>query len=823
MQSKSFVLFSLLVTSITSLHAQDYFISFSGSGASETVTSITVENLNQGTSKLLDGNKILHLVNEITITEPVNQDDNYKVGFAPNPMTEETIMYINLRKPGATSIFLFDVSGKRVLNSDFNLLEGNHRFRIQNVDAGLYLIVVKSGLDLFKGKLLCVASHKGNPQVIYDNARQIMQNHDIKKSGTEDVTQKGELDEVLMQYTSGDKLKITGTSGVFSTVLVDIPSQSKNIDFQFVPCLDSDGNSYPVVKIGTRIWMAENLKTTKYRNGDSIPQLKDVSQWNNIMKGAYCNYNNDANLAIKRGRLYNFYAINDSRKIAPQGWHVAVSADWASLISYLGGSSQAGGKLKETGTSAWKSPNNYATNQSGFTALPGGFMMNGFYHIDDMADWWTATNYDNSYAWHQFLYNDRSNIYGENNVWGLGLSVRCVLDQIDDFPVLTTTPISSVTGTTAVSGGKITYEGRSKVVARGVCWSTSEHPSINDSITVDGSGSGSFVSSISGLLPGTIYYFRAYATNNIGTSYGNEFRDTTDIIVPSLATKITSNTSTTAITHGTIINGGGAAITARGICWSLARNPTVLDFKTTEYTTSVSFTGNLTGLTPNTTYYLRAFATNIAGTGYGNEIVLKTYTGTVSDIDGNIYNTVTIGTQIWLAENLKTTRFNDGTQISLIESNEAWASLTIPGYCWRSNDISNKWALGALYNLYSAVNPKICPIGWHIPNPEEFPALINYLGGWDSAGVKLRSSGGWPLINPEEETYVFNSSGFTGLAGGYRTYNGTFYGEAFGSYWSYDYPYQYLYIYELYSTGFIERSMYYFNSNFGFSIRCIKN
>lgn len=136
---------------------------------------------------------------------------------------------------------------------------------------------------------------------------------------------------------------------------------------------DIDGNIYQTIKIGTQWWMAENLKVTHYRNGDSIPNVTDETAWSNLTTGAYGNYNNDDDISNTYANLYNWYAVNDSRNIAPIGWHIPTDAEWQTLVDYLGGESVAGSKMKETGTEHWRSPNVGTTNESGFSALPGDY------------------------------------------------------------------------------------------------------------------------------------------------------------------------------------------------------------------------------------------------------------------------------------------------------------------------------------------------------------------------------------------------------------------------------------------------------------------
>ncbi|NQT26384.1 PKD domain-containing protein [candidate division KSB1 bacterium] len=174
---------------------------------------------------------------------------------------------------------------------------------------------------------------------------------------------------------------------------------------------DIDGNVYQTVKIGVQWWMAENLKVTHYNNGDAIPNVTDNTEWDNLTSGAYCNYNNDVTNIATYGRLYNFYTVKDARGIAPNGWHVSTEGDWEVLAHYLGGAAnEAGGKLKEAGFAHWNYPNNGATNESGFTALPAGMRWNGsFKNLGGKTLYWsTVTSSPPSGTSYQSQLNDYS-------------------------------------------------------------------------------------------------------------------------------------------------------------------------------------------------------------------------------------------------------------------------------------------------------------------------------------------------------------------------------------------------------------------------------
>ncbi|HMA76597.1 MAG TPA: FISUMP domain-containing protein [Candidatus Krumholzibacteriaceae bacterium] len=205
---------------------------------------------------------------------------------------------------------------------------------------------------------------------------------------------------------------------------------------------DIDGNVYQTVTIGTQEWMAENLKVTHYRNGDPIPNVTDDGTWYGLSSGAYCEYDNDGGNVTTYGRLYNGYAVDDSRNIAPEGWHVATDEEWKQLEMYLGMSqseaddtglrgTDEGGKLKESGTTHWISPNTGATNESGFTALPGGYRYDygSFTNMGLYAFFWSSTESNNSFiAWHRYLGYGSAQVGRGDYYKQDGFSVRCVRD-----------------------------------------------------------------------------------------------------------------------------------------------------------------------------------------------------------------------------------------------------------------------------------------------------------------------------------------------------------------------------------------------------------
>jgi uncharacterized protein (TIGR02145 family) len=193
---------------------------------------------------------------------------------------------------------------------------------------------------------------------------------------------------------------------------------------------DVEGNVYHAITIGTQTWLKENLRTTKYRDGSAIANVLANPDWGALFSGSWCYYNHaQANNAIY-GKLYNFYAVSDSKKLAPTGWHVPSLAEWNTLITYLGGNVVAGGKLKESGTTHWIAPNQGATNSSNFTALPGGarYADGSFFQLNSEGYYWTSTAVVADSATNMYLTFLTAEAYNFKNSKRYGCSVRCIKD-----------------------------------------------------------------------------------------------------------------------------------------------------------------------------------------------------------------------------------------------------------------------------------------------------------------------------------------------------------------------------------------------------------
>lgn len=434
--------------------------------------------------------------------------------------------------------------------------------------------------------------------------------------------------------------------------------------------------------------------------------------------------------------------------------------------------------------------------------------------------------------------------------------------KYERVPAVTTDSIS-VSDTAIIAHGTVVDIGKGNsedtATVYGFCWTSTGTPTFpsvgGGSAGGVASKTGDFQSNISGLKPSTKYNIRAYIStiylNNNSptisdTKYGEVKSFTTPpLSKPTVATAVVSSiTPTTATCGGNVTDEGVATVTSLGVCYSTSHNPTTADSLTSTGTGTGSFTSSITALTANTTYYVRAYATNCDGTAYGDQINFTTLDftncGTVTDADGNVYSTVQIGDQCWMAENLKVTKYPGGSSIPLVTDNTTWGNLadnsTDDAYCYYNNNASGEAnTYGALYTWAAAMgdnavssssNPSgvqgVCPTGWHLPSGAEWTELIDYLGGESVAGGKMKEAGTIHWNSPN--TGADNSSGFSALPGGSRSSNGTF--TSFGyhdKWWSateYD------------ATTAWQRRRYYVDANilssnsnksYGFSVRCLRD
>jgi uncharacterized protein (TIGR02145 family) len=415
------------IFAVVKANAQNYLISFTGTGASATVSTVKVENLTKSTSLTLNGSDILRLTGTTGISQ-IDYGGSSGMKIYPNPMTDNSTMEIFPPVAGDAIIMVFDMTGKLVTKIKSYLENYPQEFRLSGISSGLYFISVKGNTYQYSGKLLCNGKADGTITIEKINSNQ------AAKVKTAKTDSKGAQATVDMGYTTGDRLKFTGISGIYSTIRMDIPVQDKTITFNFVLCQDNNGNSYTTVQIGTgksgsQVWMAENLKTTKYKDGTDIPSVTDGAAWSTLTTPSYCWFHNDITFRDIYGALYNWHTVGTG-KLCPTGWHVPSDTEWTTLTDYLGGAGIAGGKLKETGSLHWFSPNITATNESGFTAR-GGSCRYGYGPFGAVGDWgifWTSTALGGNSPLYWCVQSGSTVAGRGTNIKTDGYSIRCVMD-----------------------------------------------------------------------------------------------------------------------------------------------------------------------------------------------------------------------------------------------------------------------------------------------------------------------------------------------------------------------------------------------------------
>ena len=347
--------------------------------------------------------------------------------------------------------------------------------------------------------------------------------------------------------------------------------------------------------------------------------------------------------------------------------------------------------------------------------------------------------------------------------------------------ILTEDPTDILTHSVKIGGNIITDGTGESILSRGICYSNLPIPTIlNDTIAV-GSGKGSYSAKIINLKKSSTYYVRAYASCNTGTYYGDIKKFVTKGDIAEVATNNVINiTNTSATLSGEVTKDNGYPILARGFVWSTNQNPTI-DLNTNVMVGSGvgKFTSTINELVAGTIYYVKAYATNSEGTAYGDQTIFST-TGMI-DIDGNVYNTIKIGSQIWTVENMKTTRYNNGDVIKTTYP----ADINIkyedsPKYQWAPyGDENNVSIYGRLYT-WDVINDirGICPKGWHVATHDEWMKLKDYvannLGYSTSVGKALASKEYWiECLSPDvigNDLTKNNSSGFTAIPSGMRNF-----------------------------------------------------
>ena len=397
------------------------------------------------------------------------------------------------------------------------------------------------------------------------------------------------------------------------------------------------------------------------------------------------------------------------------------------------------------------------------------------------------------------------------------------------LPVVITSTILNITPYSAKAGGVVSSNGGSEVTERGIWWGTASNTVTTGTKLALGSGTGSYADSLANLIPGTTYYVTAFAINSIGTAYGEEKSFLTPGGGPMINHILNyTDLSRTGVVLGGIVTPNELSTTVTfevGTTTSYGMSVEAAESPLTEKDT---VTAVISGLTENTLYHYRITATNDLGSVYSADSTFTTVitgrTGTVNDAEGNVYNTIGIGYQEWMTQNLRTVVYRNGTDsIPLAESDSLWATKVTPTYCWYAGDsAANAGVYGALYNWYAVNTGNLCPTGWHVATNDDFSELVRYTGGAGVAGGILKETGTAHWNTPNSG--ATDKYGFAARGAGKRSSDGVFdFVKVEGNWWT--------------STEYSTLNGSYFNILFnygnsfqaymgkktGMSVRCVKN
>lgn len=431
-------LFSLVVFWSLQATAQTYSISFSGTGLS----TVKVQNLTTGRIVDVPAGDVL-LLSTATGYSEVTDMNSSGLKLYPNPMTDKAAMEILPCSAGDAIISVWDMTGKVLIKYKGYLEKSTQEFSLSGLKNGLHLITVQGNGYQFYGKLLSCGKTPGMADII-----KISNNIQEVAGEKSDMNTRRVQATVDMDYKKGEILKYTAVSGNRSTVMTDIPASDKTVTFTFTDCKDGDDNYYPVIQIGSQLWMAENLKTTKLNdNTTPIPNVSEGNDWEVLSTPGYCWHDNNSANRDVYGALYNWYTVNTGN-LCPAGWHTPSDAEWTTFENYLiangynyNGTTTGNYLAKSLGSNyGWASSKttgavgntDYSArrNSTGFTALPGGSRLFSapFSLITYDICWWSSTEASPESAYYRSMHNYSSSVTRNYDDKRCGFSVRCLHD-----------------------------------------------------------------------------------------------------------------------------------------------------------------------------------------------------------------------------------------------------------------------------------------------------------------------------------------------------------------------------------------------------------
>lgn len=729
---------------------------------------IVVENATQGWQDTL------FYPDTTLLLSPVGIETHLKPGTislsqnSPNPFSGVTDFSLTLSMATPLNIEVVDLSGRKVADLSQQLTTGSHAFRVWLNAPQPYLLNVLTPQDRASIKMLNLSSG-GDNRIAYLGETK------AAKSAFRDTH----------PYSTGDLMRIVGYTLFDNGNVLPSETLEQSLDASCTITLTFNIVSNISVQTGNCLWTThhEAVCEGNVTSDGLLPVTARGICWNTSGNPVISDPHTDAgagtgdflstlsNLLAGTTYHYRAYASNPTGTfygndaVLTTMSNSAPTVNTGSVTNNAGYTATCSGTIVDDGGSpilekgiCWGQNHNPTISDSHVASTDTGLTFTGSM---------TGLSLNTYYYVRAYATNSIGTSYGDNVQFRTAYLLTTHIISLSD-----TTNVS-ISATGRISNASPSYS------AKGFCWGTSPNPTLSDQSITNNSaltGIGNFTSTITGLTPGTTYYVRAFVTNNVGTSYSPEQKVFTTKSLPIITTdSVIAVADSSVLTGGDILHNGSLPITSAGVCWSTSPNPTYNDRHIAVGDTLGHFQVPLAGLSPDSIYYLRAYATNSSGTSYGEEFTFRarvhygqTCPGnpTVADYDGNVYQTVQIGLQCWMAENLRTSHFADGTFIPMgVVGDES--NFTYYRY-YPNGDSTIVNVYGYHYNWKTAMygagssnsNPSnrqgVCPIGWHLPSRAEWQEMKTYVGSQsqyccssssESIGKSLASISGWQESN----------------------------------------------------------------------------
>ena len=783
------------------LSAQEHYV-INFSGVSADPESILVKNLTQNTELTMQGGQTLHLIIKGVGVDDISGLPENQLAIYPNPFEHSCNIKFKNFESGRVSMQLFDLSGRVIHNFSDELQSGKHTFRLEGLSAGSFFLSVQTKTDQISGKFVVTGNSKGQISLQHIDEvplKSILFNSNPSKTPTEVISKSGKS-VVEMDFWPGDAILFTGISSGFDNISIfDTPDEDKTYIFDF-------GSSWPVGHVHCggitavvdvvnpitgKTWMDRNLGASSVATSSTDEAAYgDLYQWGRLGDGHQCRASITTTVLSSTDDPQHGSFILASE--SPHDWRSPQEDVLWQGIDGTNNPCPAGYKIPTDAELHSEQMSWESNDAEGAFASPLKLPLSGFRNLvhGSILEAGTGGDYRSStvegiFSRRLHFADDAAVIFGYFRA--SGGSVRCIKDVEPDpiLPEVTTNAITEILATSATSGGYVSHDGFAVVEARGVVWSQTEYPTIddNDGFTTDGEGTGNYTSFLTGLESSTSYYLRAYASNIAGTAYGEQLSFET-LGPPVVSTEtVTDIANNSALAGGTVTHDGGSPVTNRGVVWSTAENPSIDNNLglTPESIGLGEFVSGINGLEKNSSYYVRAFASNIFGTSYGENVQFATSNEDYDWPEGfvncgfeteviTIVNPKTGDT--WMDRNIGSSRvatsstdsesygylfqwgrFADGHQCRTSATTSTLSSVNQPNhgnfiagmdspYDWRSPQNDGLWQ-----GYYGSNNP--CPDGFRVPTQAELTSErlswnSNNSGGAFGSPLKL-SNGGYRI------------------------------------------------------------------------------